>query len=127
VQLVNDISSWITELKADACDHCGHHPRKQAWSLFSIARGEIVKRKKSPTLMLQGHFRIRRMPPVSAMEEQIDEFADTVARKRGLTHQHGIRILLGAEMLYACFPPAEGEARFGSCATLRGGGVSRPR
>ncbi|MBN2026997.1 MAG: 2-hydroxyacyl-CoA dehydratase [Actinobacteria bacterium] len=81
-QWIDDITNWTTELDADACVYCGHHSCKQTWSVFSITRGEIMKRRKIPTLMLQGDSWIRRMLPMSAIDEQIDEFVKTVVRKR---------------------------------------------
>jgi len=79
---VDDLTAWTTELDADACIYCGHHSCKQTWSVFSMARSEIMKRKKLPTLMLQGDSWIRRMLPMSALDEQVDEFVNTVVNKR---------------------------------------------
>jgi len=81
-QWADDLTHWTSELDADACIFCGHHSCKQTWSVFSVTRSEIMKRRKIPTLMLQGDSWIRRMLPMSAMDEQIDEFVRTVVKKR---------------------------------------------
>jgi len=81
-QWLDDIRYWTSQLDADACIYCGHHSCKQTWSVFSMTRNEIMKRSKIPTLMLQGDSWIRRMTPMSALEQQIDEFVSNVVRKR---------------------------------------------
>ncbi len=84
-QWLEDISYWTSQLDADACVYCGHHSCKQTWSVFSLVRGEIMKRAKLPTLMLQGDSWIRRMTPMSALDEQIDEFVATVLKRKRTT------------------------------------------
>lgn len=84
-QWADDIYYWTSQLDADACIYCGHHSCKQTWSVFSLVRGEIMKRTKLPTLMLQGDSWIRRMTPMSALEEQIDEFVANVLRRKRTT------------------------------------------
>jgi hypothetical protein len=81
-QWLEDISYWTSQLDADACIYCGHHSCKQTWSVFSITRNEIMKSSRIPTLMLQGDSWIRRMTPMSVLEEQIGEFVDNVIRTR---------------------------------------------
>jgi benzoyl-CoA reductase/2-hydroxyglutaryl-CoA dehydratase subunit BcrC/BadD/HgdB len=84
-QWADDISYWTSQLDADACIYCGHHSCKQTWSVFSMVRSEIMKRSKIPTLMLQGDSWIRRMTPMSALDEQIDEFVNTVLKRKRTT------------------------------------------
>lgn len=84
-QWLDDISYWTSQLDADACIYCGHHSCKQTWSVFSLVRGEIMKRSKLPTLMLQGDSWIRRMTPMSALDEQIDEFVASVLKRKRTT------------------------------------------
>jgi benzoyl-CoA reductase/2-hydroxyglutaryl-CoA dehydratase subunit BcrC/BadD/HgdB len=81
-QWMDDIAYWTSQLDADACIYCGHHSCKQTWSIFSMTRSEIMKRARIPTLMLQGDSWIRRMTPMSALEEQINEFVNTVVGRR---------------------------------------------
>ncbi|OFW56704.1 MAG: hypothetical protein A2W01_02845 [Candidatus Solincola sediminis] len=81
-QWIEDISYWTSQLDADACIYCGHHSCKQTWSVFSITRNEIMKRSKLPTLMLQGDSWIRRMTPMSVLDQQIDEFVSTVVKNK---------------------------------------------
>ncbi len=81
-QWLDDLIYWTTHLDADALIYCGHHSCKQTWSIFSITRNEMMKRKKLPTLMLQGDSWIRRMTPMSVLEEQIDEFVRNVVTKK---------------------------------------------
>jgi len=84
-QWTDDIAYWTSQLDADACIYCGHHSCKQTWSVFSLVRSEIMKRSKLPTLMLQGDSWIRRMTPMSALDEQIDEFVANVLKKKRTT------------------------------------------
>ena len=84
-QWADDIAYWTSQLDADACIYCGHHSCKQTWSVFSLVRGEIMKRSKFPTLMLQGDSWIRRMTPMSALDEQIDEFVGNVLKRKRTT------------------------------------------
>ncbi len=84
-QWADDIAYWTSQLDADACIYCGHHSCKQTWSVFSVVRSEIMKRSKIPTLMLQGDSWIRRMTPMSALDEQIDEFVANVLKKKRTT------------------------------------------
>jgi benzoyl-CoA reductase/2-hydroxyglutaryl-CoA dehydratase subunit BcrC/BadD/HgdB len=82
-QWLEDITYWTSQLDADACIYCGHHSCKQTWSIFSITRNQIMKQSKLPTLMLQGDSWIRRMTPMSVLDQQIDEFVNTVVNKNG--------------------------------------------
>jgi benzoyl-CoA reductase/2-hydroxyglutaryl-CoA dehydratase subunit BcrC/BadD/HgdB len=84
-QWADDIAYWTSQLDADACIYCGHHSCKQTWSVFSLVRNEIMKRSKMPTLMLQGDSWIRRMTPMSVLDEQIDEFVGNVLKKKRTT------------------------------------------
>jgi benzoyl-CoA reductase/2-hydroxyglutaryl-CoA dehydratase subunit BcrC/BadD/HgdB len=84
-QWADDIAYWTSQLDADCCIYCGHHSCKQTWSVFSLVRSEIMKRSKLPTLMLQGDSWIRRMTPMSALDDQIDEFVSTVLKRKRTT------------------------------------------
>ncbi len=81
-QWIDDLVHWTTRLDADAMIFCGHHACKQTWSVFSITRNELMKRKKIPTLMLQGDAWLRGMTPMTALEDQIDEFVRNVVMKK---------------------------------------------
>ncbi|PKN44634.1 MAG: hypothetical protein CVU59_11195 [Deltaproteobacteria bacterium HGW-Deltaproteobacteria-17] len=81
-QWIDDLIHWTTRLDADAAIFCGHHACKQTWSVFSMTRNELMKRKKIPTLMLQGDAWLKTMTPMSAIEDQIDEFVRNVVVKR---------------------------------------------
>jgi benzoyl-CoA reductase/2-hydroxyglutaryl-CoA dehydratase subunit BcrC/BadD/HgdB len=85
MQWIDDIAYWTSQLDADACIYCGHHSCKQTWSVFSVVRNEIMRRYKIPTLMLQGDSWIRRMTPMSSLDEQIDEFVANVLKRRRTT------------------------------------------
>lgn len=79
---LDDIVYWITEQQADAAVYSGHLGCKQSWSVFSITRKEIMKRLQVPTLMLQGDSWRKSITPISAVQEQIEEFVDVVLRKK---------------------------------------------
>ncbi len=80
VQWLDDVSFAARELGADCCIYCGHHSCKQTWSSASVVRSELMKRQKIPTLILQGDSWIKRMTPMSALQEYIEEFVKNVVR-----------------------------------------------
>ncbi len=82
VQWLDDITWAAGELGADCCIYCGHHSCKQTWSSATIMRSELMKRVKVPTLILQGDSWIRRMTPMSALQESIEEFVKNVVKQR---------------------------------------------
>jgi len=82
VQWLDDITWAATELGADCCIYCGHHSCKQTWSSATVVRSELMKRSKVPTLILQGDSWIRRMTPMSALQESIEEFVKNVVKQR---------------------------------------------
>ncbi|OFW56707.1 MAG: hypothetical protein A2W01_02860 [Candidatus Solincola sediminis] len=82
VQWLDDIMYASKELNADCVIYCGHHSCKQTWSGASIVRSELMKRAKIPTLFLQGDSWIRRMTPMSVLQETINEFVNTIVKKR---------------------------------------------
>ena len=82
VQWLDDITWAAKDLGADCCIYCGHHSCKQTWSSASVVRSELMKRQKIPTLILQGDSWIKRMTPVSALQELIEEFVKNVVTKR---------------------------------------------
>jgi benzoyl-CoA reductase/2-hydroxyglutaryl-CoA dehydratase subunit BcrC/BadD/HgdB len=83
VQWLDDITFATRELDADCCIYCGHHSCKQTWSGASVVRSELMKREKIPTLILQGDSWIKRMTPISVLQESIDEFVKNVVRTEG--------------------------------------------
>ncbi len=84
VRWSEDIIYVIKEWGLDAVIYCGHHSCKQTWSIFSIARNEVMKRTGVPTLGLQGDSWIRTMTPMSVIQEEIDQFINNVVvNKRG--------------------------------------------
>ncbi|MEW6553691.1 MAG: 2-hydroxyacyl-CoA dehydratase family protein [Actinomycetota bacterium] len=83
VQWLDDITFASRELDADCCIYCGHHSCKQTWSGASVVRSELMKREKIPTLILQGDSWIKRMTPISVLQESIDEFVKNVVRTEG--------------------------------------------
>jgi carbonic anhydrase len=83
VQWLDDIMYASNELDADCVIYCGHHSCKQTWSSATYARGELMKRARIPTLFLQGDSWIKRMTPMSALQETIDEFVGNVVKQRG--------------------------------------------
>lgn len=81
---VEDLVYVIGEWGINGAIYCGHHSCKQTWSVFSIARNEVLKRTGVPTLGLQGDSWIRTMTPMSVIQEQIEQFVNNViAAKRG--------------------------------------------
>jgi len=82
VQWLDDITWAANELDANCCIYCGHHSCKQTWSSASVVRSELMKRSKVPTLILQGDSWIRRMTPMSALQDSIDEFVKNVVKQR---------------------------------------------
>ena len=79
---LDDIIYAINELGANCAIYCGHHSCKQTWSVFSSVRNEIQKRAGVPTLCLHGDSWIRRMTPMSALQEEIAHFVDNVVVKK---------------------------------------------
>jgi benzoyl-CoA reductase/2-hydroxyglutaryl-CoA dehydratase subunit BcrC/BadD/HgdB len=82
VQWLEDVTWAASELEADCCIYCGHHSCKQTWSGASIVRSELMKSQKIPTLVLQGDSWIKRMTPMSALQELIDEFVNNVVKQK---------------------------------------------
>ncbi len=70
------------DLGADCVIYCGHHSCKQTWSVVSILRNELMEREGLPLLILQGDSWMKRMTPMSVIQQEIDEFIkNVVARK----------------------------------------------
>lgn len=82
VQWLDDIMYASRELDANCVIYCGHHSCKQTWSSATFARSQLMKRAKIPTLFLQGDSWIKRMTPMSALQETIDEFVGTIVKQR---------------------------------------------
>ncbi len=80
---LDDIIYAARDLGANCAIYCGHHSCKQTWSVFSMVRNEIQKRAGIPTLCLQGDSWIRRMTPITVLQEEISSFVENVVdRKR---------------------------------------------
>ncbi len=80
----DDIVYVIKEWGIDGAIYCGHHSCKQTWSVFTMARNEVLKRTGVPTLGLQGDSWIRTMTPISVIQEEIEQFINNVVvTKRG--------------------------------------------
>ncbi len=75
---LDDIVYAVKDLGANCAIYSGHHSCKQTWSVFSAVRSEIAKRTGVPTLCLQGDSWMRRMTPVSVLQEEVSRFVDTV-------------------------------------------------
>jgi len=73
-----DVIWAARELRADCAIYCGHHSCKQTWSVISIMRREVMKRLGIPVLVLQGDAWIKKMTPISVIQQQIDEFVQNV-------------------------------------------------
>lgn len=80
---VEDLLYIIRELKVDCCVYCGHHSCKQTWSVFSLVSNEVMKRAGVPTLCLYGDSWIKRVTPVTMLQEDIKRFMDNVVVKAG--------------------------------------------
>ncbi len=77
-----DVIWAARELNADCVIYCGHHSCKQTWSVVSILREELMDRLGMPILILQGDSWIKRMTPMSVLQEEIDEFVKNVVAKK---------------------------------------------
>ncbi len=82
-QWTEDVIYAARELNADCVIYCGHHSCKQTWSVVSILREELMKRAGLPLLILQGDSWIKRMTPMSVIQQEIDEFVKNVVAKKG--------------------------------------------
>jgi carbonic anhydrase len=82
-QWTEDVVYAARELNADCVIYCGHHSCKQTWSVVSILREELMKRAGLPLLILQGDSWIKRMTPMSVIQQEIDEFVKNVVAKKG--------------------------------------------
>jgi len=78
----NDVIYASKELNADCVIFCGHHSCKQTWSVVSILRSELAKRTELPLLVLQGDAWIKKMTPMSVIQQEIDEFVKNVVVKK---------------------------------------------
>lgn len=76
-----DVIYAARELNADCAIYCGHHSCKQTWSVVSILRSELQNRIGLPLLVLQGDAWIKRMTPMSVIQNEIDEFIKNVAAR----------------------------------------------
>lgn len=85
VSWTDDVVQVVKDLNADLTIYSGHHACKQTWSVVSILRSELAKRTDVPLLTLQGDSWIGRMTPMSAIQEEIDDFIKNVvvARRTG--------------------------------------------
>jgi benzoyl-CoA reductase/2-hydroxyglutaryl-CoA dehydratase subunit BcrC/BadD/HgdB len=79
----DDVIYAAKDLNADCVIFCGHHSCKQTWSVVSILREELTRRTGLPLLVLQGDSWLKRMTPMSVIQEQIDEFVRNVVADKG--------------------------------------------
>ncbi len=84
---VDDLVYVTKELNLNGVIFCGHHACKQTWSVFSIAREEVLKRSGVPTLGLQGDSWNRTMTPISVIKEEIEQFINNVVTKKTKTRR----------------------------------------
>jgi benzoyl-CoA reductase/2-hydroxyglutaryl-CoA dehydratase subunit BcrC/BadD/HgdB len=78
----NDVIYACKELNANCVIFCGHHSCKQTWSVVSILRSELARRTNLPLLVLQGDAWIKKMTPMSVIQQEIDEFVKNVVVKK---------------------------------------------
>ncbi len=81
-QWLDDVMWVAKDLGANCVIYCGHHSCKQTWSGASVLRQELMRRMKLPMLALQGDSWVRRMTPISVLQEQVSEFVDNVIARR---------------------------------------------
>lgn len=81
----DDAVHMAREMKADCGIFCGHHACKQTWSVISMVSKELLDRAGAPTLSLQGDAWLSGMTPMSALQEDIEQFIKNVvqSKKRG--------------------------------------------
>ena len=79
---IEDMSFFIRDLNANCAIYSGHHACKQTWSIVNRVRKEITGRTGAPVLCLQGDSWIRRMTPISVLQEEIEAFVDNVVARR---------------------------------------------
>lgn len=79
---VEDMSHFIKDLGANCAIYSGHHACKQTQSVISQVRAEISKRTGVPVLCLTGDSWIRRMTPISVLQEELSAFVDNVVVKK---------------------------------------------
>jgi len=82
VAWIDDAIHMAKEMDADCGIYCGHHACKQTWSVISIVQKELMERAGAPTLCLQGDAWLSGMTPMSALQEDIDQFVKNVVVKR---------------------------------------------
>ncbi len=80
---VEDIITAAKVLNADNVVFCGHHSCKQTWSVVSILREELMRRAGLPLLVLQGDSWIKRMTPMSVLQQDMEEFIKNVVTAKG--------------------------------------------
>lgn len=91
VSWIEDVIYACRELGANCAIFCGHHSCKQTWSVASIMRTELMKRTGIPMLVLQGDAWIKRMTPMSVIQDEIDEFMRNVVTRKRRGRGRGVR------------------------------------
>ncbi|MCJ7610359.1 2-hydroxyacyl-CoA dehydratase family protein [Candidatus Bathyarchaeota archaeon] len=91
VSWMEDVIYACRELGANCAIFCGHHSCKQTWSVASILRTELMKRTGIPMLVLQGDAWIKRMTPMSVIQDEIDEFIRNVVTRKKRGRGRGVR------------------------------------
>jgi benzoyl-CoA reductase/2-hydroxyglutaryl-CoA dehydratase subunit BcrC/BadD/HgdB len=79
---VEDMVWAARELGADCAVYCGHHSCKQTWSVVSILRKELMNQAGIPLLTLQGDSWMKRMTPMSALQQEMTEFVENVVTRK---------------------------------------------
>ena len=91
VSWMEDVIYACRELGANCAIFCGHHSCKQTWSVASILRTELMKRTGIPMLVLQGDAWIKRMTPMSVVQDEINEFIRNVVTRKRRGRGRGVR------------------------------------
>jgi hypothetical protein len=78
----DDVVYAAKSLQADCVIYCGHHSCKQTWGVISILRDELARRLGIPILILQGDSWMKKMTPMSDLQNQVEEFVDNVVARK---------------------------------------------
>ncbi len=78
----DDVVYAAKSLNADCVIYCGHHSCKQTWGVISILRNELAKRLDIPILILQGDSWMKKMTPMSDLQNQVEEFVNNVVARQ---------------------------------------------
>jgi len=79
---IEDVVWACRELRADCAIFSGHHACKQTWSVVSILQRELMEQVGVRLLVLQGDSWIKRMTPMSVIQQEIDEFVKNAIKDK---------------------------------------------